>query len=383
MRVLKFMVLHVAVDTAFVYLIVKIVLAWMSGNVIIAKLMPLTVLIVLIAIAFYNVQFQGLIRSIADVAVGFFMFILYQYSAETSYDILQSNVWFIVVVRGLIGLALGLGAFTIFRKIICAYLKAAQIYCLSQERNISILGSLAGAALRFKFTVSIPVFNKIIHSIFHDLFEALTGNKSTSGTLQNSAIEGTPEDQAESVEMSNPILNNPIITRLQQTPVIRASKSLLKIYVSYLDECVMAYCYRYPDKGLFKGSLEAIQIALAKAVSIIGQIAILVFVNVILRILVIVAYVIVVIKFVHFQFVYLIVSLIMARCAIFILQDAICEPLLMTGILKKFCSYELTEEDKQTFSAEKLRELIPSFSKMDKFKDKDSQDSAESSGGAL
>lgn len=372
MRVAKFMMLHVLVDSAFVYAVTKAVIFWMNGNVIIGNLLPITVLIAFILIGLYNVRNQGLIRSIADVALGFFIFIWYKSSVNTSYDILQSDIWFIVILRGLIGLALGLGAFTLFRKFICSYLKAAQIYCISQKEDAGLFGSLLGVVFRFKFTVSIPVFNSVIHSIFHDIFSAISCDKakrdSSQSTEESSGNPVALDENTETTADSGGLLNNPIIERLQKTPVIRASKSMLKTYISYLDECVLAYCYRNPDKGLFKGSIEAIQIALVHSVNLLGQIAIIVFINAVIKFAIIACYVVYVVKVIRFQFILLIISLIIVRCIIFIVQDAICEPLIMTSILRKFCAYELTPENTEEVNEEKLRSIIPSFDKLNKFK---------------
>jgi hypothetical protein len=265
--------------------------------------------------------------------------------------------------------------FTAFKKFVCSYIKAAQIYSIGTDSGV--IESFGGCVASLKYTVSIPVLNSIIHSTVNDLFKGVF-DKAPSVSANASEVSDTSSEglNAEDVVVEPEATPAPssISDRLQifidnvnSNPLVKMFKGIVKIYVDYIDECVLAYCYKHKELGVFKGCVGGLKSAIVHSGKLLEQVAIVVFVNVIIKIAVVVLYVWVVIKFIRFSFIELVVSFIGYKCVEFMIADSICEPLIMSSILKKFISYELSDEDDNSFSFEELKGMAPSVEKLLKY----------------
>ena len=401
MNNVKFIVARLIVDLVFLYYVTKTIWGWLNSSYSFSIMTPTIFVIFFGALAVYNYRWQGLTRSLGDVTLGLVLFLLYQNAAKYSYDILQSNLWFIVLVRGIVGYCFGLLIFSFFKYVVSSYIKVAQIYSISQRINgesVGFTGSFLQPLAKAKFTIAVPVVNYFLHKGFSELFSFVNESQSGSEGVQteesqvgaettqteNSQAEAEtaqPEELqagAEGAELSTEELqpeeqtaSQPVSGSLQAvgdviqgSHLFKIAKNLLKVYVDYLDECVLAYCYAHPDNKFFDSCIKSIQISVTHATDIISKIAVVVAINYVTKILLYAGYVYCLFTVIPFTYVNFIISFLFVKCLHFVIQDVFCEPLLMRSILETFCSYD-TEDN--GLSLDEIREKAPSFFNLERF----------------
>lgn len=270
MNKFKFLILNIVIYTAFVFLMCQFFIYGMNTNNFFQIVSPTVLLSAGISISLYNIKSKGLLNTVAELAVCSAMYLCYIQVMKTEYDILSSNYGFIVAIRGLITLV---GAILIIKTCqvtILPLIKYAEIYSIVNDTGI--LKSFVGCVKDLDSTLMIPFLDYILRKSFTQLFKTVKAvsddvdkeNKEKEKSLTGQKIEG-------------------IFEALKDTKIAKASTRLLKMYAEWPDECVLAYCYLYPDMPLYKAILQGIGIFVKHSPVIIGQIAAIVVLSYIVR----------------------------------------------------------------------------------------------------
>ena len=368
----KFIILRVILDVVFTFLLYKAYQSGEPGIINLKTVAPTIVVVFIVAIAAQTIGSQGLVRSVCDAAVCIAMYYGYLYAVKDQMDLLYAPFGFISILRGLVGVGAAIVMFDGFRKIIIYYLKAAQIYCLSQENEIGLIGSIFGSIGRFKYTLVVPLFNRLVRKTFKEVFAYVKDN--TDGTPAGvGAKNETEQDLADEVvdavagtDAVDTLQGIPqLISAIKSTPLAKLSGQMVDIYMNYLDECVLAYCYRNPKESMAKSAVSAIGIAVCHSPKIITKIVVSSVLNIIARIIFWIVCIAIIYKTRDFRIATLLSDFIIVKGAQFILEDCILEPLLMGGVVKVFCTFEAVEGFNPI---ETLKGLAPSILKLDRLK---------------
>lgn len=345
MNKLKFYVLRVIINVVFVILMCSFFLYGMNNNGIF-HLIPATVLLAAgCVITYYNIPTKGLLNSVAELAVCTVMYFGYIAATTTQYDILSSDFDFIRIIRGAIVLMGAIVVMRLFQQFVLPLLKYAEIYCSVNDSGF--MGSIIGCMANFDSTLVIPMFDSILRKSFKEIFETVQ----ESGVLPNGDDESTPSK-----------LGN-LLDNLQDTKLAKATKGLFKIYIEYPDECILAYCYKYPDKPIYSATLQATGIFLKNAPLLMGQIAALYVIGIAVRIILWIALGVVVIKFGVFTLTNILLYVMLGYCIQFIICNALYEPILMNTIVSTFLQKAEDNEDDFT---EEVKSFMPNLDKLRK-----------------
>ena len=357
MNKLKFYIIRIAINLLFVCLMCYFFVYGMNNNGMF-HVIPASVLLVAgCVITYYNIPTKGLLNSTAELAVCAAMYFCYLKATVTEYDILASDMGFIRLIRGTIVLVGAIIIMKLFQQFVLPLLKYAEIYC--GVNDTGIMASAVGCMANFDSTLAIPAFDSILRKSFKEIFDTVQ----SSGVVSNDSEE--------------PSKFNNLLDNLQDTSLVQASKGLLKIYSEYPDECILAYCYKYPDVPIYKATLQATGIFLKNAPLIMGQIAALYVIGVAIRVILWVVVAVFVIKYGVFTLTNIFLYAMLGYSIQFILCNAIYEPILMNTIISTFL--QKAEECEDDFE-EEVKSFMPNLGKLKKLfglGDEDLQESAK------
>lgn len=323
MRYIKFILLHLLLDIFFTVGMVFIYVKGSEGSILIRDFPILIVVIAIIILGIKNVGGRPLPEVVGEVALTILFYYWYVKSTENSYDILASDIWFVNIIRGLVLLAGFYFTLEVIKRYLNAFIKSAQIfYTANAKQDFSILECFIGATLRFKHTLAIPIFNKVIRGCAGEIVESIQKlDKDSDG----------PVDE--------------LFDNLKNTKVGKASKWMLKKYTDYIDECVLVYCYVHPEKSMLRSTLESVGIFIRSGFKIIEQMAVVIILQVLLRIALVAGVVIAIASMHNITVTKILIGFIVIKIVEFIMQDAIIEPLLMQKILNVFVKQEANSSD--------------------------------------
>lgn len=344
MNQLKFVLLRMILNTAFVFLMCTFFLYGVNTNNFF-QVIPATVLLTAgVAISVYNIKDKGILNSVADLAVCAFMYLCYIATMKDQYDILSSNLAFISVIRGLVTLAGALIIMRLCQIIIIPIIKYAEIYSIVYDTGI--IASFIGCISNFDSTITIPVFNVIIRKSFTELFLKIKDLGKDTPTVTTE--EG--EDKAAEPPKDNPLKDKlgGILDSLKDSRVGKASMKFIKVYAEYPDECVLAYCYKYPDMPIYKAVLQGIGVFIKNSPLIIGQIAAMVIMNYILKIVIILITVSFILKHGVFTIINLFFYALLIYGIQFVITDVLTEFILMSSIIVTFLNKAVDETEDYT-----------------------------------
>lgn len=325
MKYIKFILLHLLLDIFFVVSMVFIYLKGSEGSILIRDFPVMLVVVAIIFIGFKNIKNRPPAELIGEVALTIGIYLWYRKSTENSYDILASDMWFVNIIRGLILLAGFYILLDLIKNYLNAFIKSAQIfYTANLEQDFSTFECFIGATLRFKHTLAIPIFNKIIRNCAYEIVENI-------------------RDVSNENEENNKF--GDLLDNLKGSKIVKASKWMLKKYTDYIDECVLVYCYVHPEKSMLRSAVEAISIFIRSGFKIIEQMAVVIILQVLLRIALSVTIIVALFNMAQLTLTKILVGFIIIKIVEFILQDALIEPLLMQKILNVFVNQEAVMED--------------------------------------
>ncbi len=337
MRYIKFILLHLLLDIFFTVGMVFIYIKGSEGSILIRDFPILVIVIAIILIGIKNFGSRPTFGIIGEVAITIAFYLWYMESTKDAYDILASNIWFVNIIRGLILLAGFYFILDVIKRYLNAFIKSAQIfYTANSKEDFSILECFIGATLRFKHTLAIPLFNKIVRNCADEIVEGIK------------KIDNEPDGKVDE-----------FLENLKDTKVVKASKWMLKKYTDYIDECVLVYCYVHPEKSMLRSTLEAISIFLKNGFKIIEQMAVVIILQVLLRIALTAVIIIALVSMANLTVTKILIGFIVIKIAEFIIQDALIEPLLMQKILNVF-----VKQEAELNSARSLLEKFPILNKI-------------------
>lgn len=377
MNQFKFVFLRMLLNTVFVVLMCVFFLYGVNTNNFF-QVIPATVLLTAgVAISVYNIKSKGIINAVAELAVCAFMYLCYISTIKGQYDILSSNFAFISIIRGLVTLAGALIIMRLCQIIIIPIIKYAEIYSIVY--NTGIIASFVGCVSNFDSTFLIPFFNMVIRKSFTELFLKIKNlNKEEPAPAPESA-EGAEETAPPAApEESNDSLKDKlggILGALKESRVGKASMKFIKVYAEYPDECVLAYCYKYPDMPIYKAVLQGIGIFIKNSPLIIGQIAAMVVMNYILKIIIIIITVSFILKHGVFTIINLFFYALLVYGIQFIITDVLTEFILMSSIIVTFLNKAIDETD--DYTAE-VSTFMPNLKKIKKIFGVKGEESVES-----
>lgn len=326
MRYIKFILLRILLNIFFLVGLVYVYLRGSEGSILIRDLPMFLVIGVILFLGIKGIGKKPLLEVIGDVALTIIFYKWYVHATKNDYDILASDMWFINVIRGLLLLACFYLIVDLVRNYVNSFIKAAQIfYTANQKEDFTIVESFVGATIRFKFTLAIPLFNKIIRSCAKEIVEEFqkSPNNDDSETEDGKASQNTLE-------------------RLQGTKIGKVTKWMLKRYSDYVDECVLAYCYAHPEKSLFKSALEATGIFVINGFKIMQQMSVVIILQILVRIALAVIMILYVLKMPVITMTKLLWGFIIMKMLEFLIEDAILEPMMLQKILNVFVKQEST-----------------------------------------
>ena len=356
MRYTKFILMHILIDVFFVVGLVYIYLQVVQGSILIRNL-PITFFVVfIIFVAIKNVKNKPIPEILGEVFLTIAMFWWYVEATKNDYDILASHYWFINFVRGLLLLLCFYFIIEIIKRYLNSFIKAAQIfYSANKEQDYTIIGSFIGATLRFKSTISIPIFNKIIRSCLGEISDILnkySHNKDDEATENNSLEE--------------------LFQNLKDSKLAKGGRWVITLYMDYVDECILVYCYQHPEKSLLRASIEAIGIFLKHGFEIIEKMSVIIIMQVLIKLLIGVFVIISIFTYKNITIKILLFGFIIIKLFEFIIQDAIIEPMMMQRILNTFLKYSNDEIDLKS-----IIDRFPILNKIKRLQSKDEPDDLE------
>lgn len=346
MNKLKFYFLRVIINVLFVCLMCSFFMYGMNNNGIFHAIPASILLAVGCVITYFNIPTKGLLNSVAELAVCIVMYFLYIKATTTEYDILASDMGFIRVIRGAIVLVGAIVIMKLFQQFILPLLKYTEIY--SNVNNTGFMASAIGCMANFDSTLAIPTFDSILRKSFKEIFN----------TVQESGVLSDSDDaQGETSKLGN------LLDNLQDTKLVKASKGLLKIYAEYPDECVLAYCYKYPDVPIYKATLQAVGVFLKNAPLIMGQIAALYVIGIAIRVIIWIILGIFVLKYGVFTLTNVFLYVMLGYSIEFVVCNALYEPVLMNTIISTFLQ---KADDCEDDFEEEVKAFMPNLDKLKK-----------------
>lgn len=350
MKYSKFILLRILIDLFFVVGIVFIYLKGASGSIIVRELPVATITGLVVFLGVKNLKNRPIAELVGECILTVLLFMWYVKATENDYDILASDMWFINMLRGLILLLCFYFLLDLIKRYMNSFTKSAQIfYVANTKADYSIVECFIGATIRFKSTLAIPIFNKLIRDCIDKIM--LTAKN----TLPSAEETETKIDD--------------FFTELTNSKIGKASRRFLKLYTDYVDECVLVYCYMHPEKSLFKASVEAISIFIKNAVKIIEKMAVVIIVQVLIKLGIGGAIILMLVKTSSLTLKKMLFGFIIIKMFEFIIQDAILEPVMMQKILDTFVQLE---PDQQT--AKTLLDKFPILNKIKGLQNKDDPD---------
>lgn len=334
-----------------------------ESNPSISSLPMWIVISVIIGISILNFKWQDSLDVLGGAVLTIGMYFFYLEAVKNNYDILQSDLFFIKIIKALIFLSVFVILTKWLKKFFLYYFKAAQLYSVANP-SAGILTCFFKAGVLFKYTASIPVFNSIIRNSINDISE-LAKSKITqqSSSDNNEMVEETAVDPSQ--ETTNDLNNTftSVLHNVMDTPLFKLPKYVFKVFIDYIDECVLAYCYEYPKKGLIKGTGEAIFILFKNCYKLIPAILTTSILQILIRIAIFVIVLLYYFKCVPINIMTTISTFIIYKCISFVIEDSIIEPLLMRNIVKVFIAntkkLDVTEEEVSS-----VYSVIPSLNKI-------------------
>lgn len=325
MKYIKFILAHILIDVLFIVLMVWIYSYGHIGKILIRDT-PLSLAIaIVIFISVKNVKNRKPTELLGDAFLSIGMFMFYLYAIKNNYDILASNFILIKIMRGLIILSIFFLALSFIKQYLTAYLKSAHIFYIAhREQDFTILESVVGATLRFKYTLAVPVFNKIIRNCLHEIFIKLKGYTQET-EMNNSAISALYEN-------------------IKDSKIIKMPKLIIKNYVDYIDECILVYSYCNPERGLFTCTVEAISIFIKNAIKLLEQMTAIILLQYIIKVALFCSSVFIIFNLDEISIKNIIAVFIFMKVISFVVQDAIVEPFMLQKILETFLSFPVDTE---------------------------------------
>ena len=257
------------------------------------------------------------IEIVFDTIFAYILYKAYRAGIEIGIAFLNVDFWFVRVTLGIIGCSFALFAFRWARGVLLYVLKCALIYNQCYPEEIGIISIFAGASSRFGSLLTIPVFNKCIRDMTHEIVDILQDSASAPAELQE-------------------ILKNFDGTMI--STLAKFSKKLALRMFDYVDECILAYCFLHKDVKMTECALDATAAFCKSAGKLMKQVFTLTITEAVLRFFFYLFAVLFLLKFGTLSVLNVIYYYVAVKGASYVFESAILENFFMTGVINVFCT---------------------------------------------
>ena len=281
------------------------------------------------------------LRVLMDIVFIVLMFFGFMCGIHYGTRLIGLYFWFIKFLLGIVGVGGVIFVMNFIKTPTLFFIKNASIYADSTGET-SVLKAIAGSTKNFASSISVPVFNKLIR-------EALN-------TLKKPVLEKAEDSPLKEV-----------IDVLSKSKLAMISSKIIDKAFDYVDECILGYCYTHAseEKSLPKCALEAFVLFTVNSVSVFKKVLSVLSIQFLIRIVYWIVFVLWCVQSIKFSLMNLLMCYIIGKLILFVIDDAIFEPMLMNSIVRQFAKFSY--EDSMNDKVSALVESIPALSKLKSF----------------
>lgn len=222
--------------------------------------------------------------------------------------------WCIVSLSVFFSTAIFLGLNRLVKGIFFYLLKSVTLYAIVHPCD-TVIDSFKGVMKCYKSTALIPAANKIIRQAL-ELLEDSVSNTNLNGTLHH------------------------VLQVLEDKKLFRLGKSLLAAALDYLDECILAYCYKNNDLDMLQNSCKAIKLYMVHAPKMLLTTLSLVSVRFLINLFSFILFIIYIVQTQTYYVFSIIQIYIFYKCILFVFHDAFFEPLFLNKMVSTFIDFD-------------------------------------------
>lgn len=280
--------------------------------------------------------------------------------------------WYVEFTLGIIGLSLVVAAITLIKPWITFLFKNGAIYA-SSSGSLGVIESIAGVFKNFGSTAKVIIFNKLIRDVLANAQESLKGlavspfdtikNALSSRSTNNMSNECSDSETAQ-VSSDNTVEVEDYLKGIANSPLGTLGKRVLKTALDYVDECILGYCYMNvsEEKGMLVCAAEAFTIFIKNGLKICEKLLAVIAIQSIVKIFCWIIFAAYCIHTFKFSFMNLLICFVIGYLVMFVLNDAILEPIVMYAVINQFNSYEWDESLNETMQG--IANSNPAFQKI-------------------
>lgn len=306
------------------------------------------------------------IRCLIDAVSAFVLFKAYKFGQSLKFDAIP-DIFFMHFLTGIIMIMLFIVALSWINNFIISYTKHAMIYIAASKEKLTFKQVFTGIFHRGKTIFSVVILNYCIRKglaeIAKKVQDSLMGSSHTESTQSESSNENSTETEEasnteETTDGEEVVTNHSsfdlseFINKLKgvfSNSVFASFLPIIKTAFDYVDECVLFYCYRFPEIPLRKAAFKAIAIFIEHPIDILKKVVSIVYAQKILKGAVTLVYFYLYLTSGHASFQTILTAFVFYYCIIFTIEDGILQPMLMLSILNTY-GKELNELPEQTES---------------------------------
>lgn len=285
-------------------------------------------------------KFAGL-RLALDTIIFYLLYKSYFIGVEIGIKMFQFDYWFITPVYGSAAAAVVYLFIGFVKKTIFFFAKSGTIWSLcNPDKTDSVMSVLATITVDWKETFSIPAINAAVRTLLSKIHEKIKSD------------EETPE----------------IFKSLESSSAFKGLKNLAVKTFDYADECVLAWSYSHDD-CLLQECLTGVAMFIKNAPKLIAYMAPVIILQTIIRGCVAAFFVVQYFHIFGFGLTTIVPCYIGVLGVDFVLYDALLEPFMMDGVIRKYLSFkntdgidELVEKIKAAVDTSPVESLVRRFS---------------------
>jgi len=287
-----------------------------------------------------------LLRAAVDIFFATALFFGFMCGVHYGAQLIGLHFWFVKLLLGVVGIGIMVSLTGWLKVSLLFFVKNGSIYAQCRDDCNSVMGAFKGVLGFFGETISIVAFNRILRECLGSVSEGIlnpAGDSRLSGLLGD----------------------------LNQTKIAKVSVKVMQKAFDYVDECILGYCYQNASDGkeILQCAVEAFVLFIRHSPQIFGKVLTVISVEMVIKVFYWLLFIVVCKDIFYFGFGDLPVSLMNAvvcycigKILIFLLEDAVFEPLLMHGVINSFKGLEWNPDCGETESG--LAEAIPAFNRL-------------------
>lgn len=274
------------------------------------------------------------LRILLDALAFFILYKAYFWGIEIGIELFGFDWWFVKILYGATIAAVIYYLFGYVKNSLFFMFKSATIWALCNHgEETSIFAVLGRVTVGWKETFSIPLINEAVRGLFKNINEKIT-------------------DEGETPE---------ILKSLESSSGFKGLRGLAIKTFDYADECVLAWCYSHED-CLLQECVTGVAVFIQNSVKLMAYLTPVILLQSIVRVVACVITIRVYLGVVGLSLTTIVPCYVVCLGVDFLLKDAILEPFLMDGVVRKYLECKNTEGIENV--VESLRGVLD-FSKLD------------------